>query len=149
MARIEFYDQDTPFLLLPPPPPPPLYVCVCYQLLDAAQHGHAEDAGEDGEQVERGQRPDEEVESEDVLAASDADELVVVAQVASAGERNTVTALEPPTTAPECVFEEPRLCSASLGAVVQVAAVARPAAHRHVARLLRVPTRHLRKETTL
>lgn len=81
-------------------------------MLEAAQHGCGQDAREEGQQVEPRQDPDQNVESEDFLAALHANKLIVVTEVAA------------------------------VGAVVQIAAVTRPAAYRHAARLLKSPTRH-------
>lgn len=56
-------------------------------MLDAAQDGGAEDAGEHGHQVEEGQRPDQQVEGDDLLAAVHAHKLVVATEVAAAVDK--------------------------------------------------------------
>lgn len=61
--------------------------CVRHQVLDAAQDSGAEDAAEHGRQVEKGQRPDQQVEREDLLAAVNTHKLVVAAEVATAVEK--------------------------------------------------------------
>lgn len=55
-----------------------------HQVTDAAQHGGAEDASEHGRQVEESQRPDQQVECDDLLAAVHAHKLVVATEVATA-----------------------------------------------------------------
>lgn len=65
-------------------------VHVSYHVLDAAQNGRGQDGDEEGHQVQAGERPDEDVQSENLLAASHAHKLKVVGEVASAARQRAI-----------------------------------------------------------
>lgn len=64
-----------------------VHECARHQVFDAAQDGGAEDASEHGRHVEEGQRPDQQVEGDHLLAAVHTHKLVVPAEVATAVEK--------------------------------------------------------------
>ncbi len=65
-------------------------VCGSYCVLDAAQHRCGKDAGEEGHEVQAGENPNENVESENFLTASYSNKVIVVAEVASTAQQQTV-----------------------------------------------------------
>lgn len=65
-----------------------VFVCVSYQVLDAAKYCCGQYACEKGHEVQSSEGPDQNVQSENFLTAAHSNKLVVVAEIASAGEQN-------------------------------------------------------------